>query len=129
MTSDDLYSGHCEAGCQHFHGGEVRHHKDCGHYPQSLTKFFEDRIRELEAQLAEGVKVKPLEWVERRNDTWEADGYQVCHTYSVFWRVRRHGKILCRNIKGRDRAMDWSNRHNERHILSALEQPATPHGT
>ena len=54
--SDDLYDGPCEAGCQHFHGGEVRHHKDCGHYPESLTKLNADRIEKLEAKLAAAVE-------------------------------------------------------------------------
>lgn len=48
--SDDLYDGPCCAGCQHFHGGEVRHVKGCGHYAESLTKEFEDRISDLERQ-------------------------------------------------------------------------------
>jgi hypothetical protein len=45
----------------------VRHDKECGHYPQSLTKVFEDRIHELEAEnaalregKAQGVGVKGL---------------------------------------------------------------------
>lgn len=57
--SDDLYDGPCEAGCEHFHGGEVRHHRDCGHYPESLTKLWHDteakyiaRIETLEAENA-----------------------------------------------------------------------------
>jgi len=50
--SDDLYDGPCEAGCISFHGGERKHHKDCGHYPHSLTKVNADRIAELEAKLA-----------------------------------------------------------------------------
>lgn len=50
--SDDLYDGPCEAGCESFHGGERKHHPDCGHYPQSLTKLHADRIEELEAKLA-----------------------------------------------------------------------------
>lgn len=42
----------CEAGCQVFYGGEVRHHKDCAYYPESITKMFDeakDRLREFEA--------------------------------------------------------------------------------
>jgi len=50
--SDDLYDGPCEAGCSHFHGGEVRHHPDCGHYPESLTKLNADRIEALETENA-----------------------------------------------------------------------------
>jgi len=49
--SDDLYDGPCEAGCISFHGGERKHHKDCGHYPHSLTKVNADRIEKLEAKL------------------------------------------------------------------------------
>jgi hypothetical protein len=54
--SDDLYDGPCEAGCISFHGGERKHHKDCGHYPHSLTKVNADRIEELEAKLAKAVE-------------------------------------------------------------------------
>ena len=46
--SDMLYNGPCEAGCESFHGGEKRHHPDCGHYPESLTKLNANRIEELE---------------------------------------------------------------------------------
>lgn len=46
------YDGPCEAGCLSFHGGEKRHHPTCGHYPHSLTKYNDDRIKELEAQVA-----------------------------------------------------------------------------
>lgn len=59
--ADDLYEGQCEAGCQNFHGGEIRHTPGCGHYGQSLTKFFEDRIRELEAERDEAVESRD-EW-------------------------------------------------------------------
>jgi hypothetical protein len=54
--SDDLYDGPCEAGCISFYGGERKHHKDCGHYPHSLTKVNADRIEELEAKLAKAVE-------------------------------------------------------------------------
>lgn len=32
----------CEAGCMAFDGGEVKHHRDCVHYPDSLTKVWHD---------------------------------------------------------------------------------------
>ena len=51
--SDDMK---CVAGCVPFYGGEKRHHKDCPHYPESLTKANADRIEELEANLAKAVK-------------------------------------------------------------------------
>lgn len=48
--TDYLYEGPCEAGCQHFHGGETKHTPGCGHYPESLTKAFEDQIKALTAE-------------------------------------------------------------------------------
>lgn len=50
------YDGPCEAGCVSFHGGEKRHHPDCGYYPSSLTKLHADRIEKLEAKLAKAVE-------------------------------------------------------------------------
>jgi hypothetical protein len=38
----------CEAGCMVFSGGERRHHKDCVHYPESLTKYYEEVAAENE---------------------------------------------------------------------------------
>ena len=39
----------CETGCQHHTGGEVRHHKDCVYYPESITKIFDETTKKLEA--------------------------------------------------------------------------------
>jgi hypothetical protein len=55
-VTDTLYGGPCVAGCMHFHGGEARHHRDCGHYPQSLTKVNSDRVEALLADLEEAKK-------------------------------------------------------------------------
>ena len=46
----------CVAGCASFYAGEKRHHKDCPHYPESLTKANADRIEELEAKLSKAVE-------------------------------------------------------------------------
>jgi hypothetical protein len=32
----------CIAGCKHFTGGEVKHHKDCPYYSESLSKMYDD---------------------------------------------------------------------------------------
>jgi hypothetical protein len=37
----------CVAGCKAYSGGEMRHHKDCDFYPDSLSKKYD----ELESQL------------------------------------------------------------------------------
>lgn len=47
----------CEAGCQVFYGGEIRHHKDCVYYPDSLSQLIDEqksKIRELESLLKSG---------------------------------------------------------------------------
>ena len=38
----------CEAGCKHFHGGEIRHNKDCIFYPESRTQMYDDLKLEVE---------------------------------------------------------------------------------
>jgi len=32
----------CEVGCKHYHGGEIKHHKDCYFYPESISKMYDD---------------------------------------------------------------------------------------
>lgn len=32
----------CVAGCKSFYGGEMKHHKDCPYYPESLSKMYDD---------------------------------------------------------------------------------------
>jgi len=32
----------CIMGCKHFTGGEIKHHKDCPFYPDSLSKMYDD---------------------------------------------------------------------------------------
>lgn len=29
----------CVAGCKHFTGGEIKHHKDCPFYPESFSEM------------------------------------------------------------------------------------------
>jgi len=43
-----------------YHGGEIRHHRDCVYYPESLTEMhhqMQNEIEKLQAQLAEAEKV------------------------------------------------------------------------
>jgi len=32
----------CVMGCKNFTGGEVKHHKDCPFYPDSLSKYYDE---------------------------------------------------------------------------------------
>lgn len=42
----------CQAGCMSFEGGEVKHRRDCVHYPESLTKLWHDTEGRYVADLA-----------------------------------------------------------------------------
>ena len=53
----------CVAGCLRFDDGELKHHRDCPHYPESLTKLWHDteaqyidKIDGLEADLENAVE-------------------------------------------------------------------------
>lgn len=63
----------CEAGCMVFYGGERKHHRDCAHYPESLTKMWHDTEGELRVEidrmhtaLGEILKAEDLEWAKCR---------------------------------------------------------------
>lgn len=43
----------CVAGCTHFTGGEIRHHKDCPYYKESLSEMMDNLKRELAEARAE----------------------------------------------------------------------------
>lgn len=38
----------CEAGCKMYTGGEIKHHQDCQHYTQSMSKLHDDIQNEVE---------------------------------------------------------------------------------
>lgn len=50
----------CGPGCRVYFGGERKHHTSCVHYPESLTKLYEDRIRNLERDLKEAREKEAL---------------------------------------------------------------------
>tara|TARA_R110000850_G_scaffold113085_1_gene227689 strand:+ start:905 stop:1219 length:315 start_codon:yes stop_codon:yes gene_type:complete len=65
----------CEAGCMVFDGGERKHHRDCVHYPESLTKLWHDteieyldKIDALESELSDAVETAhrrgAVEWTK-----------------------------------------------------------------
>ena len=37
----------CVAGCNHFSGGELKHHKDCPHYPDSMSERYDRQDGEI----------------------------------------------------------------------------------
>lgn len=90
---------------------------------QALFKLAVAEIEALREALANAApKVKPLDFPERRNGYWgNKDGYQVARTNGDLFRVRLHGRVICRDIRGFDRAVKWANEHHSRRILSMLE--------
>ena len=83
-----LYDGRCVSGCQHHHGGEILHHHDCGHYPDSLTKVNADKIASLLAR-AEKAEVSLS---QMRDSVAEIEGF------SEYWPT--HGNIPLAIVAG-----------------------------
>jgi len=54
---NDMYNK-CEAGCKIFAGGEIKHHKDCYHYPNSMSESFDEKKVELKALKKENEDLK-----------------------------------------------------------------------
>jgi len=42
LYSEEEVKNKCVAGCKHFYGGELKHHKDCFYYPESLSKMYDN---------------------------------------------------------------------------------------
>ena len=65
------YPQDCEAGCKHFTGGEVRHHKDCVFYSESLSRQLDEslakikRVRNVPVHTASDAE---QEWGDSDND-------------------------------------------------------------
>ena len=71
-------------------------------------------------------KVKELVWDELRQHKLGSGPYELaCNNSPVdpdaMWRVKFHEKVICKRIKGVDRAAEWANTHNKRRILACLE--------
>jgi len=70
--------------------------------------------------------VEPLQFPERRGGYWgvgrgiKGAGYQVAHTQGEAYRVRLNGRVICKEIKGLQNAIDWANAHNRASVLSSL---------
>lgn len=52
----------CVAGCKKYHGGEIKHHKDCPFYPESLSEYYDKRVCFTPAELEERDKEMKAEW-------------------------------------------------------------------
>lgn len=50
----------CEAGCKTFTGGEVKHHKDCKYYPDSLSKYYDDLQYLYDQEVLKNKKLKAM---------------------------------------------------------------------
>jgi hypothetical protein len=67
--------------------------------------------------------IAPLDMPERRNNYWgHKHGYQVAHTSADFYRVRLNGRVICKDIKGFSRAIEWANAHHRAAIMAAMMQ-------
>ena len=73
----------CVAGCKHFTGGEVKHHKDCPYYPESLSKMYDDlkedvdKLNEPAASKCDGGEREALLFAFI---SWYAERYEMAFT-------------------------------------------------
>ena len=88
----------------------------------SNVKELSDLITDALPEIVRGM-VKPLSLHERRNGYWGgkcSHGYQVAHTTGDLYRVRLHGKVVCRDVKGFPRAWKWAQDHHAAQLLARL---------
>jgi hypothetical protein len=96
----------------------------------AIPPFYDDRLSP--DDIADAIlaalpdMIAPLDMPERRNNYWgHKGGYQVAHTNGDLFRVRLHGRVICKDIRGFGRAVDWANTHHRAAIMAALTGVAT----
>ena len=75
---------------------------------------------------AQSVGVKPLEVEERRNHRLGLGPYEVAPNGpdkdgNIMWRIRFHGRVICKQIKGVERAVKWVQDHHRNAVLNELQ--------
>jgi predicted nucleic acid-binding Zn-ribbon protein len=61
----------CVAGCKVYTGGEIRHHKHCPYYPESLSKMYDDLKAENDELKDERLKFEHKLHFNKRTLKWE----------------------------------------------------------
>jgi len=62
-TNKQAAESKCVMGCMHYDGGEIKHHKNCPYYPDSLTKYNDDlqnQLREENGRLREEIRLMKI---------------------------------------------------------------------
>jgi len=54
----------CVNGCKYFNGGEIKHHEDCPHYPESMSKMYDDLKSEVKNLRLANVRLSLLNKVQ-----------------------------------------------------------------
>jgi hypothetical protein len=72
--------------------------------------------------------IAPLVFEEGRNNYWgsKRHDYQIAWCLTDTWRVRLGGKVVCRQIKGYDKAVTWANAHHRAAIMAAFNGGTKP---
>ena len=66
----------CQAGCQRFDGDEVKHHKHCVFYPESLSKLYDRKDRNTK------IAINKMKLIKRNFHTF-TEGYGRQHWEAV----------------------------------------------
>lgn len=78
--SSNMREENCVMGCKHYTGGEIKHHKDCVFYPDSLTMMYDDlfnenkKLREACKTVVDGYESDGMEGMGTRDDVF----YKYC---------------------------------------------------
>jgi hypothetical protein len=69
--------------------------------------------------------IAPLDFQDMGRGYWggKPHGYQVAWCSFTDYRVRLNGRVICRKINGRQKAIDWANAHHRALIMAAFTPP------
>ena len=71
----------CVVGCKAYSGGEMKHHKDCDFYPDSLSQKYDKMEQQLEKERDENKELKDLIYVD--DDECRFDHHGFCQTHMM----------------------------------------------
>lgn len=99
----------CVAGCKVFEGNETHHHKDCPHYPESLSKRF-DLLQAENKQLKERYKEHEQLWklADQNNCEGNCDNkypYKQCPECIAKSAINECGEIRDTALRDIDQAL------------------------
>ena len=87
MTADK--EKECVLGCKHFYGGEIKHHKDCPFYADSLSRLYDELKQKdrLKDEYAESYHQSKLREELMKFIKWQTENA------TIFWLTSNEGIV------------------------------------